>query len=277
MRTMSTRPSATFLPAPVDAIVGIWKFGKPPFFNTVTHSTPGHLLHWVAQGHYTLTTNGRAYKVRAGDLVYYHESEEVKWTGEASRVVFYSVGFLAPQFEPLPVTQRVIRMDATTGKRFRQLHALWTGSHNRAFAVHAHLNLILDSLSRRVQNTSTPTLPEATAPWWRAETALRAKRLFRPSVAELATLAGIGRGALFRACRAATGTTPMGRIRKLRLEEACGLLEFSHMNISRIADYLGYPRVHEFSREFAASFGQSPRAYRRQMVFKPAPKQEIGP
>lgn len=261
--------SASPLQAPVDAILGVWKFDKPPFFKTRTHSTPGHLLHWVARGNYTLTTNGRAYPIRAGDLVYYHESEEVAWTGDASRVVFYSIAFLAPHFQPLPVTQRVIRMDATTGQRFRQLHSLWIGGNRRRFAVYALLNLILDSLLQRIKPAFAMSPPDAMSPWWRAETGLRARRLFRPSVAELAALAGVGRGALFRACRAATGTTPMSRVKTLRLEEARGLLEFSRMNITRIAEYLGYPRVHEFSREFAAASGQSPRTYRRHSHSKP--------
>jgi transcriptional regulator GlxA family with amidase domain len=50
----------------------------------------------------------------------------------------------------------------------------------------------------------------------------------------------------------------MRRLRELRLAEAQGLLRFSTLSVSQVAEYLGYPRVHEFSREFSRRMGRPP-------------------
>ena len=46
------------------------------------------------------------------------------------------------------------------------------------------------------------------------------------------------------------------------MSEAKKLLRYSGMNVSEIAAYLGYPRVHEFSREFSKNSGSSPSSYK---------------
>ena len=42
-----------------------------------------------------------------------------------------------------------------------------------------------------------------------------------------------------------------------------GLLRFSPLAIGDIATRLGYPRIHEFSREFTRETGKSPSVFRR--------------
>jgi len=255
-----------YLPAPVEAIAGVWKFSRPPHFKAVAHSLPGHLLHWVAKGSYTLKTNGREYRVKTGDLIYYHESEEVVWTGDASRVVFYSVGFLAPRYQPLPIAQRVIRADAAMKASFLRLYKIWDGGSNRnQFEIHALMNTMLNALERIARNQPSHHLATADSPWWRAEAGIRERRLFRPSLSDLARLAGVGRGVLIRSCKKATSMPPIQRIRDIRMEEARGLIAFAHMNFSQIADYLDYTRVHEFSREFAAFHHKSPSEFRQSL------------
>ncbi|MEI8140938.1 MAG: AraC family transcriptional regulator [bacterium] len=266
MKPSATIPSTAYLPAPVEAIAGVWKFSRSPHFKAAAHSLPGHLLHWVAKGSYTLKTNGREYRVKAGDLIYYHESEEVLWTGDASRVVFYSVGFLAPRCQPLPIAHRVSRADASMKTSFLRLYKIWDGGSVRnQFEIHALMNAMLNALERSARNQSSHSQVAIDSPWWRAEAGIRERRLFRPSLSDLARLAGVGRSVLIRSCKKATSMTPMQRIRDIRMEEACGLITFAHMNFSQIADYLGYSRVHEFSREFATFHGKSPREFKRSL------------
>ena len=57
--------------------------------------------------------------------------------------------------------------------------------------------------------------------------------------------------------------SPGKRVQKLRMDEAQGLLALSSLSITEIATYLGYPRVHEFSREYALYFGCPPSHFRR--------------
>lgn len=262
----STTLATSYLPAPIEAVVGVWKFVRPPHLKTVAHSLPGHLLHWVAKGSYILKTNGREYRVKAGDFIYYHESEEVIWTGDASRVVFYSVGFLAPRYQPLPIAHRVIRADASMKTSFLRLYKIWGGgSIQNQFEIHALMNSMLNVLEQNAWSQPSQSQATTDSPWWRAEAGIRERRLFRPSLSDLAKLAGVGRSVLIRSCKKATSMTPMQRIRDIRMEEARGLITFAHMNFSQIADYLGYPRVHEFSREFSTFHGKSPSEFKRSL------------
>lgn len=267
MNVSSRSSPTTCLPSPVEAVVGVWRFARPPHFKAVAHSLPGHLLHWLARGSYTLKTNGREYRVKAGDLIYYHESEEVVWMGDASSVVFYSVGFLAPRYQPLPIAHRVIRADAALKDSFLRLYKIWDGGSLRnQFEIHALMNSMLHALEQKARGPSGIGPTSSDSPWWRAEAGIRERRLFRPSLHDLARLAGVGRGVLIRSCRKATATTPMRRIRDIRMEEARGLITYAHMSVSQIADYLGYPRVHEFSREFTAVQGLSPTTFRQRVL-----------
>ena len=77
---------------------------------------------------------------------------------------------------------------------------------------------------------------------------------------ELCKIAGYSKSTIIRSCKKVTGGTPMQRIQKLRMEEAKGLLSIAQLNVSQVADYLGYPRIHEFSREFSKYFGKPPSA-----------------
>jgi AraC-like DNA-binding protein len=245
--------------APVEGISGVWKFAREPGGPHRARSLPGHLLHLVTAGAYRLRTNGREYAIRSGDVIYYHETEEVEWLGNAETVMFISVGFLAPGLAPLPLDRRVFRSSAAVRAAFARLYAasLMPRVTARAVAEHAAL---LDIL-RRIDGwaDSGPPEPEGAArTWWEIENGLRARRQFRAGLTELCRLAHMSRATVVRVCRAATGTSPMRRLRDLRMAEAQGLMRFSSLNVGQVADYLGYPRIHEFSREFARYHGHPP-------------------
>jgi AraC-like DNA-binding protein len=249
-----------YLPAPVEAVTGVWQFIREPWLRATARSLPGHLLHLATAGHYQLKTNGREYAVKAGDIVYYHESEEVEWLGDESQVVFYSIGFLAPGLKPLPIEQRVFPANARLNRLFAQLCQAWNGDREtNRFAIHARLADILDEIWR---HRFAGILEEPSAArqksWWQVESILRERHQFRPSLEDLCAIGRLGRSTLIRSCRQATGKPPILRLREIRMEEARGLLLCSHLNVSQVAQYLGYPRIHEFSREFSAFHGFPP-------------------
>ncbi len=257
----------TYLPAPIEAVTGVWQFVREPWLRTTARSLPGHLLHLVTEGHYQLKTNGREYDVQAGDIVYYHESEEVEWLGDESQVVFYSVGFLAPGLKPLQIEHRVFPASRRLQQRFAQLHQAWSQDRETSrFAIHARLADILDEV-RQQRFDETPGQAAAAArhePWWKVEAILRERHQFRPSIDDLCALARLGRSSLIRSCRQATGKPPIQRLREIRMEEARGLLLCSHLNVSQVARHLGYPRIHEFTRDFSAFHHLPPSQLQRQ-------------
>lgn len=257
----------TYLPAPVEAVTGVWEFVREPWLRTTARSLPGHLFHLVTQGHYQLSTNGREYEVKAGDIVYYHESEEVEWWGDESQVAFYSVGFLAPELKPLPLEQRVFPANASLNRLFAKLYQAWNGEREaNRFVIHARLADILDEVWRQrfagiLEESAAAVRKES---WWQVEASLRERHQFRPSLDDLCALTRLGRSSLIRSCRKATGKAPIQRLREIRMEEARGLLLCSHLNVSQVAKYLGYPRIHEFTRDFSAFHGLPPSQLQRE-------------
>ncbi|MHC4915963.1 MAG: helix-turn-helix transcriptional regulator [Planctomycetota bacterium] len=254
----------TVVASPIESVSGVWRFSREPGGTRRARSLPGHLLHLVISGSYRLRTNAREYAIRTGDVIYYHETEEVEWLGNVEPVVFYSVGFLAPEVPPLPVESRVFPSTEPIRGAFDDLYAaaLTPPGVRRALGVHlALLRIVLNIDFWR--EIARPERPAAGRDWWAVESLVRERRMFRPTLGELARLTHRSRASLVRACRAATGTSPMRRIRDLRMAEARGLLRYSTLNVSQVAAYLGYPRVHEFSREFGRVAGESPSAFRR--------------
>ncbi len=59
------------------------------------------------------------------------------------------------------------------------------------------------------------------------------------------------------------GESPRDMHRRVRLRRACELLVYSNLNISEIAQALGYSTVHNFSRAFRQGIGAPPSRYRR--------------
>ena len=51
-------------------------------------------------------------------------------------------------------------------------------------------------------------------------------------------------------------------MQKRRMEASKGLLLYTNLPITEIADQLGYERIHEFSREFSKYFKQTAKSYR---------------
>lgn len=59
-----------------------------------------------------------------------------------------------------------------------------------------------------------------------------------------------------------TGLTPKAYHHNLRMKRASQLLQESNLSVTAIAEKLGYPSIHPFTRHFSAYFGVSPRQYR---------------
>ena len=81
---------------------------------------------------------------------------------------------------------------------------------------------------------------------------------------EWSTRAGLGERQLTRLFRQRLGTTPQAFHRALRLDRAAALLRQTPMPVSQVALATGFANFAHFSQAFAARFGASPRAYRRQ-------------
>jgi AraC-like DNA-binding protein len=239
----------------------MWRFEREPGPDTEAYSTPGHLFHLMREGAYHLTTNGREYRVSAGDLVYYYGNEEVTCHWDGGRVEMLSLAVDAPGLAPLPLEERVRQASDEVQRHFLELYSL----HRNPDGEGTRLELFasLHSLLARIGFQSTSTARSTSkGGWTEVESLLQREGRFRVSLDELSALAHRSRASLVRDCRAATGMSPQKRLQVLRMGEARGLLNFSPLRIREIAEHLGYPRQHEFTREFSRYFGHPPTAHR---------------
>jgi AraC-like DNA-binding protein len=260
---------ATSLPPPlVSRIFGVWKFSRPRLYSSKAFSTPGHLLHYIVKGSSRLTINGKEYFANAGDIVYYYETEEVFNRVGKSRYIFLSIAFDAPTL-PCPSAEfRVTRASASQASAFQEILSCTSEclSLEQQIGLYANLFTIL----REIRFPSIVKVSESKdSLWWELESGIRKHKDYCTSLAELCRENSRSRATIVRACRRATGLSPGNRIRYIRIEEAKGLLCFSTLRIGEIAEYLGYPRMHEFSREFSRHMKMSPSEYRKNIRFSP--------
>lgn len=83
-----------------------------------------------------------------------------------------------------------------------------------------------------------------------------------PSIKELARALGISPSHLRARFRASCGVSIGRHLRRLRLEQACGLLRLGPQRVSEIAEQCGFGSIYSFSRAFRLAYGISPLAFR---------------
>ena len=244
---------------PVESIGGIWKFHRSAKKNGKSNTPPGHhLLHLVEKGSYRLKANKREYTISEGDLIYYHGSEQVEWIGDETEVIFYSVSFFAPLLQPLPLDYRVFQSTDEPKELFKNLYkvSLMPASMGKNLILFSQLTRLLAQIEQI--RTQFQTSSDSDNIWWEVEKYFYANKNFRPAIDDMCEKAKCSRSTLVRKCKKATGKAPLARMRELRMAEAKALLKNSTLNVTQISEYLGYPRIHEFSREFSKYFWYPP-------------------
>jgi AraC-like DNA-binding protein len=225
-------------------------------------STPGHLLHWVYSGNYELLISGKHYHVNEGDFIYYYNSEDVYWLTNPCEVKFYSLAFQSPNLSPINYS-RVFKPCKKTLMYFQNLidiqHTGFSPFKNECAIVEL-LQLITTIFDNQEKVYSYSA-------WEQCENELLKNNIYRSSLKQMSKLAGVSQATLGRSCHQKTGISPLKKLQELRMEKALNLIRHSAMRIGEIALFLGYQRVHEFSREFKNIHSHSPK-YERLNLFQ---------
>lgn len=233
----------------------------------VAASPPGHLLHLVVSGEVRQRCNDWEYHLRPGDLLWYHENEFVEGMCEKSPWRFYSVVFDAPQMPPPDYGRRLVKPPRVALALFQELHRAWEDEVEnplrRSLRCHAALARLL--LLHKTPKARPPRISSdkwLSRIWWEVENQIRQDLRSPCTLQSLAQRARTSPSTLYRAALVAVGEPPARRIKELKMEMARGLLIYSQLSISQIAEKVGYARVNEFSRDTRKFFGLSPSAIR---------------
>jgi AraC-like DNA-binding protein len=211
------------------------------------------LLHCFIEGAVQLETNGRIYEVNSGSVVYYHEQEYVK-NYFRQNTVFFSIAFKAPDLSPLPLNKRCFKVDKNIVKIFQAIYESYVNNpHSCSLELYVQLLALLQKLGLTdVEHCRAHTPGEKF--WYEVEAWIRKGRRFRVEIKDLCRRFNISPATLYRSCRKTTGISIAKRLQQIRMSEARTLLKYSDLNITETAEYLGYSRIHEFSREFSAYY-----------------------
>jgi AraC-like DNA-binding protein len=148
---------------------------------------------------------------------------------------------------------------------FDEMLLAWRAQHTPPLERHLRVFALMMELLMEVLHPETlgrrSDLPAQ--PWWDIEAKLR-EDLSQPiDLRTLEHMSHSSQRSIIRACELATGSSPMKRVKELRMSYARGLVLYSQMSMTEIAMRVGYGRVQEFSRDYRSRFGQSPREDRK--------------
>jgi len=149
---------------------------------------------------------------------------------------------------------------------------LWESLHGPPGAEHiSHLlcEVIVSYLDRETRLASSPGESDALQVLQRLWDTVNANLGRRWTVAELAREARMSPSNLHRLVALHMGTTPVARVRQLRMRRAEALLRYGRLPVNTIAYSVGYDNPFSFSTAFKKYHGFSPRQFREQDTLRP--------
>lgn len=225
-----------------------------------TNTPPGHTFQLVTSGNIKFTVNNQFFDANKDDVLYFYESEiEEVWVGEEG-LEMINVVFNAPDIIPFPT--KVFKSNKTIRNFFHRINKSYNkDTMESGFETYYNLFGLLMALyrARHIDPFKDASPKEV---WLQAEAYIRRKNKYNITVSELCYIFKCSQSTITRSCRKITMTSPKKRIKTICMGEARGLLLHSDMKISDIAKYLGYQRIHEFSRDFSNYFEISPSRFR---------------
>lgn len=225
----------------------------------------GHHLNVVESGRIEVELCGHHFAVGPGEVLWCHESEQPTLVVRQAPWVFYAISFVAPSLPPPDFAHRRLRLPRRQLlAEFATLLAEWrdisVSPLVRAMRVQGTLLHLLSELVTPAQQDIR--FDRETALWWTVEAVIRKDLRREFDINSMCAIGRCSRATVTRSCQRAVGLSPLRRLKQLRLNQAHGLVILSDLTISEIANRVGYPRVHELSRDYHKHFGVTPTEHR---------------
>jgi len=228
----------------------------------------------------SLNINAKSVDDLNDNLLFASPEHVLAWVrGEAQRgyIVYFKEIFLATRprriLEDFPMFRlnEINYLSVTSDDKqdlhhlFERLMTMFTGDHPyREPMIQAQLQILLYECKRLYDQQRIALEQESPqqAILFRFQQFINQHFLTRKRVSDYADLLAITPDYLGQVVRDMTGKTPLTLIAERVILEAQTLLLYSDLNISEIADYLGYEEPTHFGRFFRRHMGMSPTAWR---------------
>jgi len=235
---------------------------------TEVHDFPE--IFFMAEGRGHTTVNGTRHDLKAGQMILYAANSV---HGEGSGGIAEIISFETA--EPLPgqYCDRVITLTGEQVIRFRNIvqQTIPQLEHRvgvRGMVLKKHVD---PYMVQRIKNQLELFLLELMCPAAGYETQkmnavtdymmrnIRKSLTLHDICAEL----GFSESSLKRLVRQTCGQSPLGYFTELKIAQAEWLIQHSSMNMTQIAEQLGFSSVHYFSRVFKQKKGETPTQFKQ--------------
>jgi AraC family transcriptional regulator len=255
-------PAVIDLPPMRDAVLVCHLNG--PFLAETGLDTPHYQSRWIGPGELGVNPAGtpvhRVLKGRPDIVLLYVHPDRLRAAAREAFAVDPSQVVLTPTLAvPDDTADCLIRLLLREAEAAGPSTSSMVDALTRALTVHilrAHSNLTPRPQGR----------PEVPSPG-RMQRVIQHMRghLDRPlPLAELASLSGLSPSRLTRAFRQATGQPPHRFLVRLRIEEACRLLEETDLSITEVSMQCGFDGSSHFASMFRRAVGTTPGTWRRE-------------
>ena len=228
-----------------------------------------YLIHYIINGKGTYTKKDQTFYLNAGDCFLVYPDVESMYQADQEDPWEYSwVGFAGVDAEPivkaagftheLPLLRQISNGDTLN----RQIHHIYDARGNTFSSsvemsgrLYTGLACLLTNADTRTSETSYDDYVKAAIDY------MQSHYSYRISIQEVADYVGVSRSHLFRAFQQCKQQSPKEYLTSLRIEEACRMLDDTHLSITVIANSLGFDNSLYFSKVFRKAMGCSPTEY----------------
>ncbi|RIX50869.1 AraC family transcriptional regulator [Paenibacillus nanensis] len=259
-------------------------------FSGESQTKPGHrlgpkvyefyLMHLVLSGKGVFTLEGQRYELEAGrtfliepgQLITYESDHEEPWRyrwvafkGEEAAELVAMAGFKASQGQ-------IAALDDArkAGVLYRRIYSiLRKGSPSASLQASACLQLLMAEYSDSLREQGSPDRAEKQDEQLHSQIIhyLSTQYTHPVSIEGMAESLGYSRAYLSRIFKQKTGMSPVSFLLKLRLDRAKLMLrERPELTVEQVAASVGLQDALYFSKQFRKQHGQSPTAYRKEMM-----------
>jgi len=235
---------------------------------TESHNFPE--IFFLAEGHGHTVVNGTRHDLKAGQMILYAaNSVHGEGTGGIAEIISFETA------APLPAQycDRVITLTGEQVLRFRTIvrQTMPQLEHRTGMRGMVLKNYVDQFTVQRIKNELELFLLDLMRPAERYETQkmnavtdYMMRNLHRAlTVREICLELGFSEASLKRLVQQTCNRSPLAYFSDLKIAQAEWLILHSSMNMTQIAERLGFSSVHYFSRVFKQKTGETPTEYKR--------------